>query len=215
MNVTDQSGRLIRWRLRLSEFDFEIKSKKGKANSQADALSRLLTKGETVDEIDDEIPCFMAEPADATEDEEEDFGRVDDILALEGGASDRLDHFQAVAPKELICEQAVDPFCIRIKEEMDAGKVRTFTTEEKGFEGTLCRTAAEFVQVVIPQSLRDRVLGVSHYAKLAGHPRGRKLNKTLRRHFYWPTMALDCYAVAKNCAACARERVKLRKNTKK
>ena len=27
-------------------------------------------------------------------------------------------------------------------------------------------------------------------------------------------MALDCYAVAKNCAACARERVKLRKNTK-
>ena len=27
-------------------------------------------------------------------------------------------------------------------------------------------------------------------------------------------MALDCYAVAKNCAACSRERVKLRKNTK-
>ena len=27
-------------------------------------------------------------------------------------------------------------------------------------------------------------------------------------------MALDCYAVAKHCAACARERVKLRKNTK-
>ena len=85
MNVKDPSGRLIRWRLRLSEFDFEIKYKKGNANSQADALSRLLTEGETVDEIDGDIPCFMAEPADATEDEEEDFGRVDDILALEGG----------------------------------------------------------------------------------------------------------------------------------
>ena len=87
MNVTDPSGRLSRWRLLLSEFDFEIKYKKGKANSQADALSRLLTEGETVYEIDDEMPCFMAEPADATEDEEEDFGRVDDILALEGGPS--------------------------------------------------------------------------------------------------------------------------------
>ena len=157
----------------------------------------------------------MAEPADATEDEGEGFGSVDDILALEGGpASDRLDHFQAVAREELIREKAVDPFCSRIKEEMDAGKARTFTTEAEELEGTLCRTAAEFVQVVIPQSLRDRILGLSHYPKLAGHPGGRKLYKTLRRYFYWPTMALDCYAVAKNCAACARERVKLRKNTK-
>ncbi|CDF36784.1 unnamed protein product [Chondrus crispus] len=161
MNVTDPSGRLIRWRLRLSEFDFEIKYKKGKANSQADALSRLRTAEET-----------------------------------------------------LIREQAVDPFCNRIKEEMDAGKVRTFSMETEEFEGTLCRTAAEFAQVVIPQSLRDRVLSLSHYAKLAGRPGGRKLYKTLRRYFYWPTMALDCYAVAKNCAACARERVKLRRNTK-
>ena len=67
MNVTDPGGRLIRWRLRLSEFDFQIKYKKGNANSQTDAFSRLLTEGETVDAIDDEIPCFMAEPANATE----------------------------------------------------------------------------------------------------------------------------------------------------
>ena len=97
---------------------------------------------------------------------------------------------------------------------MAAGKVRTFTTEAVKFEGTLCRTAAEFVQVVVPQSLKDRVLVLSHYAKLTGHFGERKLYKTLRRHFYWPTMALDSYAVAKNCAACSRERVKLRKNTK-
>ena len=34
MKVTDPSGRLIRWRLRLSEFDFEIKYKKGKAKAR-------------------------------------------------------------------------------------------------------------------------------------------------------------------------------------
>ena len=60
----------------------QVQERKG--NSQADALSRLLTEGETVDAIDDEIPCFITEPTDATEDEEEEFGRVDDILALEG-----------------------------------------------------------------------------------------------------------------------------------
>ena len=146
VNLMDPSVRLIRWRLRLSEFDFEIKYKKGKANSQADAMSRLLTEGETVDAIDNGIPCFMAEPADAKENEEEDFERLEDIFALERGpASDRLDHYQDVSPEELIREQAVDPFLSRM-EEMDAGKAKTFTTEADEFEGTICRTAVEFVR---------------------------------------------------------------------
>ena len=35
------NSRLIRWRIKLDEYDFEIKYKKGKENSVADALSRL------------------------------------------------------------------------------------------------------------------------------------------------------------------------------
>ena len=45
---------------------------------------------------------------------------------------------------------------------MDAINLRTFTTEAVEFKGTLCRTAAEFVQVVILQSLRNCVLGLRH-----------------------------------------------------
>lgn len=67
--------------------------------------------------------------------------------------------------------------------------------------------------MVIPQSLKDRVLGFSHFAKLVWHPGGTELYKTLRRSFKWPKVGLDCYAVARNCADCARERVALRKKT--
>ena len=35
-------ARLVRWALRLAEFDFEIKYRKGSENSNADCLSRLL-----------------------------------------------------------------------------------------------------------------------------------------------------------------------------
>ena len=42
-------ARLVRWALRLSEFDFEIKYRKGSSNSNADALSRLPTADETDD----------------------------------------------------------------------------------------------------------------------------------------------------------------------
>jgi len=39
-NVNDPGSRLIRWRLKLEEYDYEIIHKAGRANSNADALSR-------------------------------------------------------------------------------------------------------------------------------------------------------------------------------
>ncbi|KMQ83357.1 enzymatic polyprotein endonuclease reverse [Lasius niger] len=39
-NVTDPGSRLIRWRLKLEEYDYEIIHKAGRANANADALSR-------------------------------------------------------------------------------------------------------------------------------------------------------------------------------
>lgn len=40
-SVKDPSSRLMRWRIKLDEFDFEIKYKSGKTNNNADALSRI------------------------------------------------------------------------------------------------------------------------------------------------------------------------------
>ena len=41
LNVSEPSGRLIRWRIRLSEFDFDVRYKKGICNQMDDALSRI------------------------------------------------------------------------------------------------------------------------------------------------------------------------------
>ena len=40
-NVKDPSSRLLRWRLRMEEYDYEIEYVKGKENKVADCLSRL------------------------------------------------------------------------------------------------------------------------------------------------------------------------------
>jgi len=42
-NVTDPGSRLIRWRLKLEEYEYEIIHKPGKANANADALSRYVS----------------------------------------------------------------------------------------------------------------------------------------------------------------------------
>ena len=52
MNIKDPGSRLLRWRIRLEEFDYEIIHKKGSKNMNADALSRIgsvtaETKGST------------------------------------------------------------------------------------------------------------------------------------------------------------------------
>ena len=58
MSIDDPSGRLMRWRLRLAEYDFEIYHKKGRLNNQGDALSRLRTNGYVEVENDIDIPGY-------------------------------------------------------------------------------------------------------------------------------------------------------------
>ena len=82
MEISEPSGRLMRWRLRLSEFDFDVRYKKGTLNTQADALSRLGTSGEAEPADTLDIPCFLVEDLpDAAKVISDDV--CDDILAAE------------------------------------------------------------------------------------------------------------------------------------
>ena len=60
MTLTDPSGRLTRWRLRLSEFDYEVTYRPGRVHQVPDALSRISTSGTDNSPVDDKIPSFNA-----------------------------------------------------------------------------------------------------------------------------------------------------------
>lgn len=61
IEVNELSAQLMRWRLRLGKFDFDLKYEKGHLNTQAYALSRLRILGETVIPIGEEISCLLLE----------------------------------------------------------------------------------------------------------------------------------------------------------
>ena len=214
MEIAEPSGRLMRWRLRLGDFDFRIEYKKGNKNTQADALSRLKTLGETVVPIDEDIPCFPS----TTPDEEsltqgctaESVPDHSDHVVLAAEES-REPPLVPITRDELVYEQTNDKDCRNIVARLARGEGLPFAVDDQGI---LFRTTAGDQQIYIPRPLRDRVLRLSHYSKLSGHPGGRRLYHFLRRSFYWPSMAVDCYGVAKNCPSCARNRVLLRKHQK-
>lgn len=214
MSISDPSGRLMRWRLRLSEFDFAVKYKKGTCNVHADALSRLETLGETQLEIDDDIPCLTMDELVSPEMEVETWDEDDyvmDVLIAQTTDTDADRQLERITLEELLREQLTDAFCAAIRSRLNGGEVLPFRLDDRGI---LVRTVEAYEQIVIPHSLKSRVLHLAHYSQLSGHPGGTKLYLSLRRDFYWPTLAMDCHATAKLCATCARNRVKLWKKKK-
>ena len=53
MSLKDPNSKLMRWKIKLDEFNFEIKYKQGKLNTNADALSRIRNQYEIIDTIED------------------------------------------------------------------------------------------------------------------------------------------------------------------
>jgi hypothetical protein len=54
MNVKDPGSRLLRWRIKLEEYDYEIVYKRGSLNTNADALSKMNTLVREEDENETE-----------------------------------------------------------------------------------------------------------------------------------------------------------------
>lgn len=67
MNLKEPNSRLTRWRLKLSEYDFTVLYKKGKMNTNADALSRVEIHNEetkTLIEEIDELNSLLGNPSE-------------------------------------------------------------------------------------------------------------------------------------------------------
>ena len=105
--------------------------------------------------------------------------------------------------------QLNDPECTDARRRMAVGEATPYKEDERGL---IVRVADidGTIQILVPLGLRQRVLYLSHYTPLAGHPGITKPFYTMRQTFYWPSMSADVRKVSQNCDVCAQERIKLR-----
>ena len=214
LNLADAKGRLARWRLRLSEFDFDVEHRAGVKHQAADALSRMETTGLDTRPLGDEIPCFTT-VSDIPGEGLPCRGvtvrlpGIPEVLAVPQEESGLI----PVTVSEILQGQREDSYCRAMTSEV--GKAGSHF--EVNRIGLLCRKAPVdgSLQVVIPQSLRARVLYLSHYPRLQGHPGATRMYETMRRDYYWPHMASDIHQTVTDCRSCARVRGTLRRHQKK
>jgi Integrase zinc binding domain len=68
-------------------------------------------------------------------------------------------------------------------------------------------------QIVIPLSLRGRLLHLAHYPKTAGRPGVTRVFRSMRKRFFWRSMYTDVAAVVRNFSVCAQNFIKERSMT--
>jgi len=150
-STTDSSGRLMRWRLRLSEYTFDMVYKPGASHHLPDFLSRASTVAPP-DDIHDDISCLaLAETANG----------------LMTGRYTGTDTPEPVEFDDVVEAQQRDDFCVEMSTRVERGTAKAFFRNE---QNALYRRTPYGNQLVIPKALRERVLTLEHHATVAAHP---------------------------------------------
>lgn len=92
---------------------------------------------------------------------------------------------------------------------MAAGRATAFFMKD----GALYRTGPDEARLVVPHKHRQRLLDLAHFPTTEGHPGSNRMYYSMRRRFWWPSLATDAYGVVTRCAACAQSRLALRRHT--
>jgi len=184
------NNRLNRWRILLSEFDYDVEYKRGPQNAVADALSRLPTEGLDTEPVSQEIPTVG-------------------VTTRSGAVLDpRLPENRETARKplgELTQKQAEDEFCQEVKRSLDTAEPTRF---DQNVDGLLCREGhrAGSQQLLIPRSLFKDLLLAKHSSPSAAHPGGSRMYQIMRNDYYWPSLAADVFGWVAAYPTCAKNR---------
>lgn len=162
----------MRWRILLSEFDFEVQFKKRLLSTQADALSRLPTNAEAKPVGGLDIPCVLAEhEEDDIDSVTEHFDMCDAILTTPP-ARPMPGNVVPNKPEEMVLDQQSDPLRTRIRARLNGGAQLLFLFNHQVY---LIRIVRELPRIVVPHSLQCGILALSEHAKLSAHPGRCKL----------------------------------------
>ena len=199
-NFKEPQGQLARWLERLQEYDFTIVHRPGKHHGNADALSRR--------------PCNQCGQSDTPSLRQQIVGRVS---MPTGYTADELRQAQlndpVVGPVLRAKEEAAKPTTEEVKSQPHHYRRLVQLWDQLVIERGMLHRCYETVdgsgshlQLVVPQSLRNRVLKEVHGGAMSGHLGQGKALSRLQERFYWPGFHADVKLWCESCEDCARRK---------
>ena len=168
-------ARLVRWALRLAEFDFTIVYKSGKNNGSADGLSRLPLKDKHVSPSD-ELDSYL-------------------LIAQK----------KVLEDVDLETEQLKDRQLIPVLQCLKSGDSGNIYNNYELINRVLHQKTNEtFKQSrpVIPHHLRETVLKWHHNCDLAAHVGRDRTFECIAKRYFWPGMYTDVQCWTAACLKC-------------
>ena len=89
-------------------------------------------------------------------------------------------------PNEILNAQRHHDFCQTVLTRQSRKMDSAFYEDEYGLLRRRHPTINEIDQIVLPETLRPRVLDLAHHSKLAGHPGQTRMYHHVRSTYYWP-----------------------------
>ena len=184
-------ARLVRWALSLSEFDFEIRYRKGLLNKNADALSRLAVPASSMD-----AECRLEEIYTiANERRLEIFMNINECVLQQ----------LKITNETFIRQQQNDPLVSAYINVCAANGGMTTDKQWQVEEGVLYKvTPHQDLLLVIPKTMIDDILNFYHSEEHLIHLSSKRMQDIFKTRFYWPNMVEDC---VKWCNACEKCRI--------
>ena len=214
--LKDPSGRLARWIMELSQYNFKVQHRPGVDIPHADALSRDGHAAAPPEEVAVDAPvasrCVTElAPADAT------VPVAADATVPVPAEGDRREETQSDLSTELRQATAEDTVLTEVMRCLDSGA--NGDCEESRFylsdarrehlsvqDGLLLHhSVSEYEpQIIVPRSLRPALLMLAHNNPMAAHFGVSRTLKRLTRRYFWYNMKRDVRKHCRECLSCAR-----------
>ena len=227
--VRNPKGRIARWLLHLSEYDWSIQHREGSSHGNGDGLTRIqckndveqseLAKERTEHLIDigySVKPVFSQNVSAAVSLLDDDPPPTLPPVALTPESNwfqSTLDNELSAAQKEdldigQVLQWLQDPpdartvaAASRASQSLYQQKDRLVTIEDVLYRNFDDRNAIR-QQLVVPMQMRREVLSTAHSDQSSGHMGVNKTAFRVRQHFYWPDLTTDVKVFCSACPVC-------------